>query len=182
MLISVMSNSSSAASSTWATASRRSMTSGGSVPRPVSRRTSSGQLGGARKTSRASGTARRTCRAPARSISSRAGCLRPVSRRAARAGCHTGTGECGPFEEFTTSHHPVEVRIVRRSGSRGHRLHRAAAPVWSPIPRARFPGIPSAARPPQCSCRPRKGRKGQSAWLAPRPPGQARYRTRDQRT
>src|ERR1700742_672730 len=73
VLTSVRSNSPSAASSSRAASSRRSMTSGGSVPRPVSRRTSSSQDGGARNTSRASGMVLRTCRAPARSISSSAG-------------------------------------------------------------------------------------------------------------
>src|SRR5229473_672527 len=68
---SVTSNSSAAASSSRAAASLRSSTSGGSVPRPVSLRTSSSQDGGARNTRRASGTARLTCRAPATSISSR---------------------------------------------------------------------------------------------------------------
>src|SRR5579862_3173799 len=67
---SVISNSSAAASSSRAAASLRSRTSGGSVPRPVSLRTNSSQDGGARNT-RASGAARLTCRAPARSISSR---------------------------------------------------------------------------------------------------------------
>jgi hypothetical protein len=47
------------------------MTSGGSVARPVSLRTSSSHDGGARNTSLASGAARLTCRAPATSISSR---------------------------------------------------------------------------------------------------------------
>src|SRR5271170_3971352 len=65
------SNSWAAASSSSAAASRRARTSGGSVPRPVSLRTSSSQDGGARNTSRASGAARLTCRAPATSISSR---------------------------------------------------------------------------------------------------------------
>ena len=55
MLTSVISNSSAAASSSSAAASRRASTSGGSVPRPVSLRTSSSQDGGARNTSRASG-------------------------------------------------------------------------------------------------------------------------------
>jgi len=68
---SVMSNSPAAASSSSAAASLRASTSGGSVPRPVSLRTSSSQDGGARNTSRASGAARLTCRAPATSISSR---------------------------------------------------------------------------------------------------------------
>src|SRR5579862_8719574 len=68
---SVISNSSAAASSSRAAASLRSRTSGGSVPRPVSLRTNSSQDGGARNTRRASGAARLTCRAPARSISSR---------------------------------------------------------------------------------------------------------------
>src|SRR6266516_151431 len=68
---SVTSNSSAAASSSLAAASLRSSTSAGSVPRPVSLRTSSAQEGGARNTRRASGTALLTCRAPARSISSR---------------------------------------------------------------------------------------------------------------
>src|SRR5712664_2317675 len=54
---SVTSNSPAAASSSRAAASLRSSTSGGSVPRPVSLRTSSSQDGGARNTSRASGTA-----------------------------------------------------------------------------------------------------------------------------
>src|SRR5690348_337838 len=70
---SVMSNSLSAASSSRAAASRRSITAGGSVSRPVRRRTSSSQDGGARKTSSAPSMARRTCRAPARSISSSTG-------------------------------------------------------------------------------------------------------------
>src|SRR5690349_1115011 len=68
---SVTSNSPAAASSSRAAASLRSMTSADSVPRPVSLRTSSSHDGGARNTSRASGTARLTCRAPARSISRR---------------------------------------------------------------------------------------------------------------
>src|SRR6201987_5813462 len=68
---SVTSNSSAAASSSLAAASLRSSTSAGSVPRPVSLRTSSSQDGGARKTRRASGAARLTWRAPAKSISSR---------------------------------------------------------------------------------------------------------------
>src|SRR5580693_1424842 len=68
---SVISNSAAAASSSSAAASRRAKTSGPSVPLPVSLRTSSSQDGGARNTSRASGAARLTCRAPATSISSR---------------------------------------------------------------------------------------------------------------
>src|SRR6266496_2933374 len=68
---SVTSNSPAAASSSFAAASLRSSTAAGSVPRPVSLRTSSSQDGGARNTSRAPGTARLTCRAPAKSISTR---------------------------------------------------------------------------------------------------------------
>src|SRR5580692_5682684 len=68
---SAMSNSAAAASSSSAAASRRAKTSGPSVPLPVSLRTSSSQDGGARNTSRASGAASLTCRAPATSISSR---------------------------------------------------------------------------------------------------------------
>src|SRR6204780_4833269 len=71
VLTSVTSNSAAAASSSCAAASRRASTSGGSVPRPVSLRTSSSHDGGARNTSLASGAARLPCRAPATSISSR---------------------------------------------------------------------------------------------------------------
>src|SRR4051812_14490639 len=67
----VASNSSSAASSIRAVSSRAWTTSGDSVPRPLSRRSSSSQLGGARKTSSASGSSCRTRRAPCTSISSR---------------------------------------------------------------------------------------------------------------
>src|SRR5580692_1408299 len=66
---SVISNSISAASSLRASDSRRSISSGDSVPRPSSRLTSSSQEGGARNTSSASGTAARTWRAPFTSIS-----------------------------------------------------------------------------------------------------------------
>src|SRR6266567_3325011 len=70
VLTRVISNSLPASSSARAASSRALTTSGGSVSRPVSRRTSSVQDGGARKTRSAPGTAWRTCRAPATSISS----------------------------------------------------------------------------------------------------------------
>src|SRR3954454_8701258 len=79
----VESNSSSAASSIRAVSSRAWMTSGGSVPRPRSRRSSSSQLGGARKTSSASGMSWRTCRAPCTSISSSTRV--PAARRSSAA-------------------------------------------------------------------------------------------------
>src|SRR3954452_14717755 len=78
VLTRVTSNSGSAASSTLAASRRRSITWGGSVPRPVSLRTSSSQEGGARNTSWASGMDSRTRRAPWRSISRRTGT--PASR------------------------------------------------------------------------------------------------------
>src|SRR5262245_53378579 len=64
VLIRVLSNSGSAASSAPATASRASITSGDSVARPIKRRTSSSHDGGARKTRSASGIAARIWRAP----------------------------------------------------------------------------------------------------------------------
>src|SRR5699024_9250283 len=69
----VTSNSPSAASSTRAVARRRSRSSAPSVPRPTRRSTRVSQSGGARNTKRASGRDSRTCRAPARSISSSTG-------------------------------------------------------------------------------------------------------------
>src|SRR3954470_4121217 len=66
------SNSLWAASSAPAAGTRRSRSASPSVPRPTSRRTSSSQLGGARKTKSASGQVSRTWRAPCRSISSSA--------------------------------------------------------------------------------------------------------------
>src|SRR5215813_2161205 len=55
----VTSNSGSAASSSCAWSRRARIVSGSSVPRPISRRSSSSQLGGARNTSWAEGIARR---------------------------------------------------------------------------------------------------------------------------
>src|SRR5690606_18175533 len=74
------SNSSCAASSIFAVSRRRACSAADSVPRPVSRRTSSSHVGGSRKTSSASGMAFFTARAPCRSISSST--LRPVARAA----------------------------------------------------------------------------------------------------
>src|SRR6266498_350519 len=79
----VTSNSLSAASSSSACSNRSRIVSGSSVPRPIRRRCSSSTLGGARKTSNASGMALRTWRAPCRSIFSRAG-------RPRRSRCSTG--------------------------------------------------------------------------------------------
>src|SRR6185312_2772438 len=73
----VTSNSFSAASSSLAVSRRLCCSSAVSVPRPMSRRTSSSQLGGARNTNLACGMDCLTWRAPCRSISSRT--LRPAA-------------------------------------------------------------------------------------------------------
>src|SRR5436190_15354445 len=65
-----LSNSSSAAISSSATWSRRSIWSGASEPRPIRRSRSASRDGGAMKTVYASGTRSRTWRAPCTSISS----------------------------------------------------------------------------------------------------------------
>src|SRR5439155_8203390 len=82
----VTSNSSSAANSILAWSSRAQRTSTGSVPRPVRRRSSSVQLGGARNTNCASGMTFLTCRAPCSSISSTAGTPSASSRSTGRRG------------------------------------------------------------------------------------------------
>ena len=65
--------------------SRRSITSGVSVPRPISRASKASQLGGARNTVIASGIACLTARAPARSTSMSTGCPAAVASRTGRA-------------------------------------------------------------------------------------------------
>src|SRR3954471_12259865 len=69
-LTTTTSNSPEASSSACARASLRSWTAAGSEPRPASRLTRTPQDGGARKTSCASASRSRTCRAPCSSISS----------------------------------------------------------------------------------------------------------------
>ena len=114
-----MSNSCAAASSSRAAASRRARTSGGSVPRPVSLRTSSSQDGGARNTSRASGSARLTCRAPATSISSRqATPASSFSLRAARGACRTGGRRTAPTPAAPRRRPAGQTRRRRQSDIR----------------------------------------------------------------
>src|SRR6478752_3498075 len=105
------SNSASAASSTRAVERRRSRSSASSVPRPTRRRSSSANDGGARNTKCASGIESRTCRAPCRSISRRAGL--PAASRSA-------TGFRGvPYRlrPCTTAHSSRSPRATIRSNS-----------------------------------------------------------------
>ena len=94
--------------------SRRSRSASSSVPRPTSRRTSSSQDGGARNTNSASGIRSRTCRAPCRSISSRAG--RPAAS-ASSTGAARGAVACravdhGPLQQLVVGDQPVELLVA----------------------------------------------------------------------
>ena len=101
------------ASSSWRPPAGARCTSGGSVPRPVSRRTSSSQEGGARKTSSASGMprARPAGRPAGRSPAAPARPPRAGSTRLAR-GAVAVARELGPLEQLAAGDQPVELVVV----------------------------------------------------------------------
>ena len=126
MFTSVRSNSCSAAISTRPAASRRAITSSGSVPRPRSRFSSSSQLGRGQEHQQRLRHGRRTCRAPCRSISSRVGTpaasfssTGPPRRAVAVA------RELGPLQQLARGDEPVELRRRRRRSSAPRGPHRA---------------------------------------------------------
>ena len=96
-----------------AVSSRRSRSSAVSVPRPTSRRTSSSQDGGIRKTKRAAGIVSRTWRAPCRSISSSAG--QPLRERLldglARGAVAGPLVHDRPLEQLAALDHRVELVV-----------------------------------------------------------------------